>query len=122
MDSGRTPAPRAQTQQRDACAFPHAIRFRRTTERSSLGAMQTLHIVAASPESGRALIEALGGFDAELTRASDGTYAVTVRLNADHQETIQVLNVLEQYVAERAQSAQITLNGREYTMEPEHVA
>ena len=84
--------------------------------------MQTLHIVAASPESGRALIGALSGFDAELIRAKDGTYAVTVELDGDHQQTIAILNVLEQYVAERAQSTKVTLDGREYTMEPEPAA
>jgi len=84
--------------------------------------MQMLHIVAASPKSGRELIDALSEFDSELIRASDGSSAVTVRLGADHEETIAVLNVLERYVAERARSARVTLNGRDYRMDPEPAA
>jgi hypothetical protein len=84
--------------------------------------VQTLSILAASPESARGLIEALAEFDAELVQASDGSYAVTVRLDGDHSETIAVLNALERVVTERARSARITLNGRQYVMDPDPAA
>jgi hypothetical protein len=80
--------------------------------------VQTLNILAASPDSARGLIEALADFDAELIHSSDGSYSVTVRLEGDHAETIAVLNVLEEYVTERARTARVTLNGRDYVMYP----
>lgn len=85
-------------------------------------AVQTLSILAASPESARGLIEALAEFDAELVQASDGTYAVIVTLDGDHSETIAVLNALERVVTERERSARVTLNGREYVMDPDPAA
>ena len=81
-------------------------------------AVQTLNILAASPESARGLMDALADFDGELVLASDGSYNVTVRLDGDHAETIAVLNALEEYVTERARTARITLNGRDYVMQP----
>lgn len=81
--------------------------------------MQTLHIVAAGPESARGLIDALHDFDAELLRTSDGGYEVKIELGASDRETVAVLNALEQYVNDRAMRAEITLNGREYVMHPD---
>jgi hypothetical protein len=81
-------------------------------------AVQTLNILAVSPESARGLIDALADFDAELVHTADGGHSVTVRLDGDHAETIAVLNLLEEYVTERARTARITLNGHNYVMQP----
>lgn len=78
-------------------------------------------MVAASPESARALINALSDFDAELIEGSDGGLEVMVRLGGDHTETIAVLNALERFVTERERSARVTLDGREYVMLPDPV-
>jgi len=83
--------------------------------------LQTLNIVAASPESARALMNALSGFDAELIHGSDGDYEVMVALGGSSQETISVLNALERFVTERERSARVTLDGREYVMLPDPV-
>jgi hypothetical protein len=84
--------------------------------------MQTLNILAASPESARGLIDALSDFDAELIYASDGSYEVTVTLDGSDQEIVAVLNALERHVTNRARSAQITFDGHEYVMHPEPAA
>lgn len=81
--------------------------------------MQKLNIVAASPESARALMDALSEFDAELIQASDGGYEVMVTLGGRGQETVAVLNTLERFVTERERSARLTLDGREYVMHPD---
>ena len=83
--------------------------------------MQTLNIVAASPESARALMEALSEFDAELNHLSDDRYEVTVTLGGRGRETVAVLNALERFVSERERSARVTLDGREYVMLPDPV-
>jgi hypothetical protein len=83
--------------------------------------VQTLNIVAASPESARALINALSDFDAELIEGSEGGFEVMVRLGRDHTQTIAVLNALERFVTERERSARVTLDGREYVMLPDPV-
>jgi hypothetical protein len=83
--------------------------------------LRTLNIVAASPESARALINALSDFDAELIDGSDGGFEVTVRLGGDHTETIAVLNALSRFVTQRERSARVTLDGREYVMLPDPV-
>jgi hypothetical protein len=81
--------------------------------------LQTLDILAASPESARALIDVLSDFDAELSHTSDGSYSVTVRIDGDHAETIAVLGALERYVTERARAARLSPNGHEYVMHPD---
>jgi hypothetical protein len=77
--------------------------------------LQTLDILAASPESARALIDVLSDFDAELSHTSDGSYSVTVRIDGDHAE----MGALERYVTERARAARLSPNGHEYVMHPD---
>jgi hypothetical protein len=84
--------------------------------------VQTLHILAASPASARGLVDALRDFEVELRRTSDGGYEVRVQLEGDDRETIAVLNALERHVNERAARAHLTLNGREYVLDPEPAA
>lgn len=84
--------------------------------------MQTLNILAVNPASARGLIDALGGFDPELVRTSDGSFTVRVELDGNDRETILVLNALSTYVNERSTRARVTLDGREYVMEPEPAA
>ena len=84
--------------------------------------MQTLHILAASPASACGLLDSLRDFDAELVQTSDGGYEVRVELDGDDRETVAVLNVLERYVNDRASRAHVTLNGREYVMDPDPAA
>lgn len=72
-----------------------------------------------SPESARGLAEALREFHAELIHMIDGSYEVSIVLDGNDCDTIEVLNVLERHVTERATRARLTLNGREYVMDPE---
>lgn len=81
--------------------------------------MQTLRIQAASPESARGLAEALRQFHAELIQMVDGGYEVCVVLDGNDCDTIAVLNALARHVTERSTRAHVTLNGREYVLDPE---
>jgi hypothetical protein len=84
--------------------------------------VQTLKIFAASPESARALMDALAEFDAELIETSDGGSEVMVALRGSGREAVAVLNALERFVTERERSARLTLDGREYVMHPDPAA
>jgi hypothetical protein len=80
--------------------------------------MQTLTIRAASPQSGRALLEALSEFHVELAKA-DGRRELTVTLSEEG-EIVAVLKALAQCVNERETGpARISLEGRDYTMHPD---
>jgi hypothetical protein len=81
--------------------------------------MQTLTIAAASPESARALLEALSQFRVELLGDDAVGYEVTVKLGGSDREIVAVLNAIERYVTDRSSSAQILLNGRSYVLHPE---
>ena len=81
--------------------------------------MQRLNIVAASPESARALLDALSEFDVEVIHASDGDYQVSVTLGGRDREIVAVLNALEQYIIDRGHTARVNLDGREYVMHPD---
>jgi hypothetical protein len=83
-------------------------------------AMETLTIQAASPQSARAMLAALSGFEAELIEATDGRCEVVVTLARGDREVVAVLNALEEYVTERARGpARLELNGRNYVLHPE---
>jgi hypothetical protein len=49
----------------------------------------------------------------------DGSYEVCVVLDGNDCDTIAVLNVLARHVTERSSRAHVTLNGREYVLDPE---
>ena len=81
--------------------------------------MQSITIHAATAYSARAMTAALCQFDSDLS-AVDGHYEVTIRLRGGDREIVDVLNVLELYVTERANGpAHIDFEGREYTLHPE---
>jgi hypothetical protein len=80
--------------------------------------MEALTIQAANPESGRAMLEALSAFRAELMK-DDGRCEVVVHLGRGDSEIVAVLNALEQYVTERGSGpAQVELDGHSYVMHP----
>ena len=83
--------------------------------------MQTLTIRAATPQSARALLEALSEFHVELANA-DGRRELTVTLSHEG-EMIAVLNALAQSVNEgKTGPARISLEGRDYTFHPDAAA
>jgi hypothetical protein len=80
--------------------------------------MQTLTILASSPESARGMIEALSEFRAELVDEGERC-EVVVQLGGSDGEIVQALNALERYVTNRgAGPARIELDGRDYTLHP----
>lgn len=82
--------------------------------------MEKLTILAATPESGRRLYDALSGFDAELVQYEDGTYQVEITLSRSDREIVDVLNAIERHVAQRgAGPARLALDGRSYTLHAE---
>jgi hypothetical protein len=93
----------------------------RTEARSPLiRHMQAITIDAASEDSARSLLEVLSAFDAELVDSPDGGRQVVVPLTSDRR-IVDVLNALERYVSERANGpARLELEGRRYTLHPEH--
>jgi hypothetical protein len=81
--------------------------------------MDRLVIHAVTPESARAMLAALSGFQAELLAATDGR-EVVVTLGRDDGEVAAVLKALERYVNERPGGpAQIKVNGHPYVMHPD---
>lgn len=79
--------------------------------------MEKLSILAATPESGRRLYDALSGFDAELIQSEDGTFQVEIALTGGDREIVDLLNAIERHVTERrAGPARIALHGRRYTL------
>jgi hypothetical protein len=84
--------------------------------------MQKLTIRAASPQSARAMLEALSEFQVEFAEA-DGARELTVTLRQGDGEIVAVLHALAQYVTERETGpARISLEGRDYTMHPDAAA
>jgi hypothetical protein len=82
--------------------------------------MQMLTIAAASPQSARALVDALSEFQVELLERKYGRRDIVVELGGSDREIIDVLSAIEAYVTQRRDGpARIELNGRSYTMHAE---
>lgn len=80
--------------------------------------MESFTIRAASPQSGRAMLAALSGFQAELLERSDG-HLVVVTLDQGDAEIVAVLDALQAYVTDRSDGpARVELDGRAYVMHP----
>jgi hypothetical protein len=85
---------------------------------TEVGAVQTLTIGPASLERARAMLECLGGFEAELVENEDGRYEVQVILSGDR-DINRVLGAIDAHVTERAEGpARLELEGRRYLIEP----
>jgi hypothetical protein len=80
--------------------------------------LQTLVIGPASLERARAMLECLGGFEAELVASEDGRYDVQVSLEYER-DISRILGAIDTHVTERADgSARLDLDGRHYLIEP----
>jgi hypothetical protein len=83
--------------------------------------MQSLTIRAASPESARAIFEALSEFQVVLV-VVDGHSDLTVTLRRGAREIVAVLHALARYAIRelaRDGTKRISLEGRDYTLHPE---
>jgi hypothetical protein len=84
---------------------------------TKVGNSQTLTIGPGSLERARAMLECLGGFEAEIVEREDGLY-VQVRLASDR-DINRVLGAIDTHVSERADGpARLDLDGRRYLLEP----
>jgi hypothetical protein len=80
--------------------------------------LQTLIIAVASLESGRAFLECLRGFEAELVQSEDGNYQVQISITGDR-DINDALGAIDRHVTERADGpARLDLDGRHYLIEP----
>jgi hypothetical protein len=85
---------------------------------TTVGNFQTLTIGPGSLERARAMLECLGGFEAELVESEVGRYDVQVRLASDR-DINRILGAIETHVSERADGpARLDLDGRRYLIEP----
>ena len=85
---------------------------------TEVGTLQTLMIGPASLERARAMLECLGGFEAELVASEDGRYDVQVNLASDR-DINRVLGAIDTHVCDRADGpARLDLDGRRYSIEP----
>ncbi|HKP19340.1 MAG TPA: hypothetical protein VJT84_12745 [Gaiellaceae bacterium] len=81
--------------------------------------MRTLTVEASSPEVARGLYDSLSEFDPEIIGSADEGYAVRVSLAAGDEHIVAVLNALERHVEARRTAAQVDLDGRTYTINPQ---
>jgi len=67
--------------------------------------VQTITIEAVTPESGRALYNALAAFEPEFDTDEEGTWCfVSVRFSSDEHAT-KVLATIQRHLAERGESS-----------------
>ena len=79
--------------------------------------MQALTVRASTLDVAHSLYSALAAFHPEVTECEAGGYLVTVSLHGSDRRVIEILDALEQHVAERdAGPARVELDGRMYTM------
>jgi hypothetical protein len=83
-----------------------------------VGSLQTLTIAAASLDSARALLDCLGGFQAEIVKSEGGDYEVRVSVESDR-DINNALGAIDRHVTERADGpARLDLDGRHYLIAP----
>jgi hypothetical protein len=79
--------------------------------------MRAITIEAKSVGSARRLYNALIEFHPELAGSEDDGYRVSVELGSSESRIVDVLNAIEQYVAEaNGGPARVNFDGRRYTL------